>query len=340
MIKPKTLILGETIAFIAPSSGLSAIFPHRLEKAKEFLEKKGYKVKLYPTTSKIQAYTNAGTIQERVNDLHDAFLDKEVKAIVCSIGGLSANEIIKHIDYDIIKKNPKIFCGYSDISVLHYAINAKTKLVTFYGPCAMPEFGEYPETLGYTWEFFQKALTGEIGSIIPSKEWTDELLDWSTKEDIKRERRMVNNKGFSWLKEGRTEGEIIGGCLSSILQLVGTEYDLDYTNKIFFFEIPEGQDMAEGEPINFVRSQLFDLKNLGVFDKIKGLIVGRSFRYSDEDRTQFLELIKEVFNEYSFPILANFDIGHTDPMVTIPLGVGVKLDSENNLCEFYESGVV
>ncbi|MBU2638181.1 MAG: LD-carboxypeptidase [Nanoarchaeota archaeon] len=339
MIKPQPLKKGDTIAFVAPSFGLSALFPHRIERAKSFLESKGFKIKIYPCVNKITEFACAGTAEERVSDIHSAFKDSQVKAIICTIGGLGANELLPLLDYKLIKDNPKIFCGYSDISLLHYAIHKKTGLVTFYGPCAMPEFGEYPEPFGYTYEQFLKSVTGKIGAIEASKEWTDEFLDWAKKEDLKQKRQTNVNQGVKWLKHGKAEGKIMGGCLSSILQLKGTEYDVDYERKILFIEIPEGQDMSHGEPILYVKSQLYDLKNAGIFNKIKGLIVGRAFRYSVEDRQSFDKLLKSVCQDYDFPVLSNFDIGHTDPKVTIPLGVHVSMDSEKNSVSFDEQGV-
>jgi len=337
-MKPKPLNKGDKIAFIAPSSGLSALFTHRLDNATKYLENEGYQVVLFPTVSKI-IDGKAGNVQDRVKDLEDAFTDKSIKAIICAIGGLSCNELINEIDYKKIKNNPKIFCGYSDITILHYAIQKKTNLTTFYGPAAMTQFGEYPKTLEYTEKHFEKAVTEQIGEIKASDLWTDELLDWSEKKDLERPRELKPNKGYIWLKKGEAKGKIIGGCLSSIMQLSGTEFNISYKDKILFIETPEGQDFTKGEPLNYVDSQLMDLRNLGVFDQIKGLIVGKPFGYTNEEQKEFENLIKEHTNKYDFPVLINVNIGHTDPIITIPLMVECKLDSKNNEFSIIESGV-
>jgi muramoyltetrapeptide carboxypeptidase len=340
MIKPKKLEKGDIIAIISPSAGLASIFPHRLDNAIKFFKSQGYKIKEFPCTRKNIGWESA-LAEERAKDLTDAFKDKEVKAIICSIGGHTSNKILEFLDFEEIKKNAKIFCGYSDISVLHYAINKKSGIVTFYGPAAMTQFGEYPEPLSYTLEYFKKAvsITKPIGKIVPSSEWTDEVLDWGKKEDLTRPRKMVKNKGFEWLKGGEVEGEIIGGCLSSIVHLIGTEYWPEHKNKILFLEIPEGQDITKGLPLAEVDSLLADLRIAKVFEKIKGLIIGRPFRYSEEEQQKFKEIILENTKRYDFPILYGTDIGHTDPIITIPLGVKAKLDSLNNLFSIEERGI-
>ncbi len=340
MIKPKKLEKGDTIAFIAPSGGLGGLVPHRVENARKFLESKGFKVKEFPTSRSIKGNSSA-TPQERVEDIHNAFKDPEVKAIICTTGGLSSNELLDLINYKLIKENPKIFCGYSDISVLHYAFLKKANLTTFYGPAAMTQFGEFPQPLEYTYNYFIKAVseTKPIGRIIPSEKWTDELLDWRYKEDLKRPRKLYPNKGFLWIKKGKVSGRIVGGCLSSILKLKGTKFNTDYADKILFIETPEGQDFTKGEPLNYVDSQVMDLRNTGVFSKIKGLIVGRGYGYTKEERKDFEKIIKKHTESYNFPVLFNVDIGHSDPMITIPLGVKVTLDSSKNLFSIDEIGV-
>ncbi len=175
LIKPNKLQKGDIIAIISPSAGLGKRYPHRIDNAIKFLESQGYKVKEFPSTRKSSGWESAPA-EERAKDIMGAFLDKEVKAIISSIGGTVAIQTLKYLDFEKIKENPKIFCGYSDISNLHYAFLTQANLITFYGPCAMTQFGEYPKPLSYTLEYFNKAVTSEkpIGKIIPSngvKNW-------------------------------------------------------------------------------------------------------------------------------------------------------------------------
>jgi len=330
----KKLMKGDTIAIISPSAGLAAIFPHRLDNAVKFLESEGYKVKEFPCTRKINGWESAPA-KERAKDIMDAFLDKEVKAVICSIGGNTINKTLKYLDFKRIKENSKIFIGYSDISTLHYALHKKCGFSTFYGPCAMTQFGEYPMPLKYTLKYFNKAVVeGQIGVVKASEKWTDEILDWSQKKDLERARELKKNEGFEWLREGKSEGEIIGGCLPSICNLLGTEYWPDHSNKIFFIEIPEAQEFNKGEPLAEVDSLLCNLELAGIFKQINGLIVGRPFRYNDEEKEKFKEIILDNTKDYNFPILFGADVGHTDPQITIPLGTKIRLDSKLNLFEF------
>jgi muramoyltetrapeptide carboxypeptidase LdcA involved in peptidoglycan recycling len=117
---------------------------------------------------------------------------------------------LKYLDFQLIKKNPKIFVGYSDATVLHFAFYTQCNLVTLYGPAALTQFAENPRILSYTEEYFKKALMGTkpIGKIKPSLYWTDEILNWFKKDDLKRPRKMKKNKGWQWLKKGKAEPNI------------------------------------------------------------------------------------------------------------------------------------
>ncbi|MFH1889791.1 MAG: S66 peptidase family protein [Nanoarchaeota archaeon] len=339
-LKPQKLKKGDTIGIIAPSGGNGALFPHRVKMGIKALEELGFKVKVYPTSKKIINLGISGSEKERLKDIHDAFLDEDVKAIICNIGGISANEIMGKLDFDLIKSHPKIFSGYSDISLLHHAILKKTGLVTFYGPCLMTQFAEFPSPLEYTLNSFLEILVeGFKGEIKASEEWTDEVLDWSKKDDLKRPRKLLKNEGYEWIKDGNATAKIIGGCLYSLLQLKGTSYEPDYKDKILFIETPEGQTFRKGEPLEYINAQVTDLKNSGVFDKIKGLIVGRGFGYTVEERLKFKEIISNKTKEYDFPVLFNANIGHADPIITLPFDVSVTLDSSKNLFRINEPGV-
>ncbi len=332
IIKPKKIEKGSTIGIIAPSSCLSAIFPHRIHNAIKALKKIGFGVKEFGTIRKVKDWS-AGTPEERANDINSAFFDGSVDLILTTIGGNTANQTLEYLNFKKIKKHPKIFCGYSDISIIHYALMKKSNLMGFYGPCAMTQFGEFPKPLDYTIDYFLKAvLKGKkIGRVVPSDRWTDEILDWAKKDDLKRARKLKNNPGFSWLKNGKAKAQIIGGCLSSIIHLIGTPYWPDHKNKILFIEIPEGQDFSKGEPLPNVDSYLTELRIAGIFEKIKGLIVGRPFRYNQNEVEKFKEIILENTKGYDFPICYGVDIGHTDPIITVPLGAEVELDSEEDV---------
>ncbi len=331
LIKPSLLKEGDTIAIISPSGGLATLVPHRIDNSINFLKSQGYKIKEFSCTRKNNGWESAPA-EERAKDIMDAFLDKEVNAIICSIGGNTLNKTLKYLDFSKIAENPKILCGYSDISVLHYAIYKKCNMITFYGPCAMTQFGEFPIPLNYTLDYFNRAIvTGKIGNVVASPEWTDEVLDWFQKKDLERPRKLIENDGFEWLKKGKAEGKIIGGCLHSLTHLIGTDYWPDHKGKILFIETPEGENFMKGESLAEVDAQLCDLELVGIFKEIKGLVVGRPFGYSSEEKRNFKKIILDNTKDYNFPILYGVDIGHTDPQITIPLGSRTEIDSEKNL---------
>ncbi|MFH1376991.1 MAG: S66 peptidase family protein [Candidatus Woesearchaeota archaeon] len=340
-LKPNKLKKGDTIAFIAPASGFAALVPHRLEKAKQFFEEKGYKVKIFPTATK-NIGLSSDTPENRAKDFNDAFRDSKIKAIICTIGGNSSHQILEYLDADLIKKNPKIFCGYSDITSLHFFLNKICNLVTFYGPTVIPEFGETLNLEKYTVEYFFKAVANSepIGEVKPSKKWTDfKELNWLEKEDLKIERKYKLNKGYEWLKKGKSEGEIMGGCITSMMHTRGTKYWPDFEGNILLLETPEGESFDKGESIANIDAFLTDLRISNVFEKIKGIVFGRGFGYNEDDLKKLKGSMLENSRGNNFPILFNVDIGHSDPKITIPLGVKVSLDSEKNCFTILESGV-
>ena len=341
LIKPKTLEIGDTIGLISPSAPLAGLVPHRTQKGIKMLQELGFKVKIGENALKVTGHT-AGTAKERAEDIHFFFKDKEVKAIFSFIGGNHSNQILKYLDFDVIKNNPKIFLGYSDATVLHFALYIKAKLVTFYGPAVLTQFAENLKILPYTEKYFKKAIMEiqPVGEIQPSSQWTDEILDWFKKEDLKRPRKVKRNRGWQWLRKGKAEGPILGGCITSMLHLRGTEYWPDFSGSILFLETPEsGDDFTKGEKVENIDSYLSDLELTGVFKDIRGMIVGRFFGYSEQEKKEVIKIIKERTAYYKFPILINVDIGHSDPMITVPLGVKVRIDSSKNLFEIKESGV-
>jgi muramoyltetrapeptide carboxypeptidase len=341
LIKPKVLEMGDTIGLVSPSAPLAGLVSHRTKNGIKMLEELGFKVKVGKNALKVKGHT-AGTPKERADDINTFFRDKKIKAIFSFIGGNHSNQILEYLDFDIIKKNPKIFLGYSDTTTLHFALHVKANLVTFYGPAVLTQFAENPAILSYTQTYFKKALmqTSSIGKVEPSTQWTDEILDWFEKEDLKRQRKMKRNKGWQWLKSGKADGPILGGCITSMLHLRGTEYWPDFRGSILFWETPEsGDDFTKGEKVENIDSYLTDLELSGIFKDIKGMIIGRFFGYSKQEKKEMIKMIKERTSGYKFPILLNVDIGHSDPMITVPLGVRVKIDSSKNLFQIGENGV-
>jgi len=329
MIIPAKLQIGDNVGIISPSFGGAGAFSHRYQQADESLNKIGLKVKPAKNALKSSGYVSS-SIKDRVDDIHEMFSDPSVSAIICSIGGNHSNQLLQYLDYDLIAKNPKPFIGYSDITVLHYALLKFANLQTFYGPCLITQFGEYPEVLDFTLDHFVKALfEREIGTITPSKFYTDEFLDWSLKLDLSRARTMTINKGYEWADPGYAKGKIIGGCLGSLNHLLGTKYWIDPTEKIFFLDIPESEP-GKGMKIPDVDAYLTDLDNCEVFSVISGLIVGRLYGYSAGEELLVKTLLRRFTSDKPYPVLLDVDFGHTDPIITIPYLAQAEINSANN----------
>ena len=329
---PKKLKKGDIIGVVSPSFGAANIFPHRVSNAVNFLKKEGFKVLLSKHSQENIKYISAIS-KDRAGDIHDMFQNGDVKAIICTIGGNHSNQLLKYLDFDLIRDNPKIFIGYSDISVLHYAFLKKSGLQTYYGPCLMTQFGEFPEPLPYTYDYFKKVLISDNDEdidVLPSESFTDEVLNWVTKSDLERPRKMIYSSGYKWLRDGYADSEIIGGCMPSINHLMGTDFWIDPKDKIFFIDIPEGHNFGEGLSISELDSYLADLDNIGVFKSIKGLVIGRPYNYSKEQCDQLILIINYYTKDTDYPILFNVNIGHSDPIITLPMMSRVILDSKNN----------
>lgn len=340
--KAPKLKKGDTLGLVSPAAPLSGLVPHRTEQGIRMLEELGFKVKVGKNSMKVTDYT-AGTPEERASDINDFFADPEVKGIISFIGGNHSNQILEYLDFNSIKNTPKVFVGYSDITVLHLALHSMTGLVTFYGPAVLTQFAENPKIMEYTKKYFLAAVTQEdpIGLINSSDKWTDEALNWFTKEDTKRPRTLKPNLGWKWLKGGSAKGRLLGGCLASMMHLRGTGYWPDFEKAILFWEISEGEaDFSLGENVSTIDAHLTDLDLSGTLASINGMIIGRPYGYNAEQEQNLIEKILERTKKYSFPILYGVDVGHTDPMITLPIGVEVMISSDRNLLDVLESGVI
>ncbi|MEK7518151.1 MAG: S66 peptidase family protein [Patescibacteria group bacterium] len=343
LLKPERLKGGDTIMLISPGSGLAGVdsLRHRADNGKVALERMGFKV-VEGIHSRVVG-ERAGTAEERASDIHEGLINSEVKAFISMIGGYNVcAEVLPHLDYELVKKNPKIFMGYSDVTALLFGIYCKTGLITFYGPAVMTEFGDYPDVLPYTRKWMEKALTSTepIGRIEPADEWTDEFLDWGKKLDLTRPREMQPSRGWEWLQQGKTKGKLLGGCIQSLAFLTENypEYLPDFSESIFFWESAE-KKAGIGHAPEEVLTDLQKIKEFGILNKMKGMIVGRPYKYNDTWHEDLKKLILDVVSDPSKPIVYNVEIGHTNPILTLPLGIHVTINSDENLFSVDEAGV-
>ena len=316
-IIPDRLKKGDKIMVIAPARGVKIIGQDVRDIARGRLESLGLEVVFAPNAvDENWDYMGSSSIEKRVADIHTAFADNSVKGIMTIIGGANSNQLLKYLDYDLIHRNPKIFCGFSDITALENAILAKTGLITYYGP----HFSSLGMKKGcdYTFEHFVKMLvTDGRDEIEPSQIWSDDL--WFIDQE---KREFEANEGYWNIQAGTAEGTIIGGNLGTFNLLLGTSYRPQFTpDTILFIEDTEGCSLADFE------RNLQALIYQDDFENVKGLVIGR-FQKGSKVTREGLEFILNTKAELkNMPILANVDFGHSAPLLTIPLGGTARLEN-------------
>jgi muramoyltetrapeptide carboxypeptidase len=304
---PGKFLPGDTIAVIAPSQSGASIS----QEVKDIAVRRFDGMLLDVVFSKhVDEVDDFGTssIESRIADLHEAFADKRVRAILAMRGGWSANQLLRYIDWELIKQNPKVFCGFSNITMLLNAIYAKTGLVTYYGP-GFSSFGQLKH-FEYTRDYFTKCfMSTKPYEILPSKKWSDD--NWKTDQE---NRTLIRNAGPRVIREGSAEGTIVGGCLCDFNLLQGTEYMPSLDGTILFLE-----DDIAAIPQVFDR-ELQSLILQPDFPKVRGLVLGRFQKASGmtpELLDQIITSKKELDN---IPVIVDADFGHTEPRFTFPIG--------------------
>jgi muramoyltetrapeptide carboxypeptidase LdcA involved in peptidoglycan recycling len=183
--------------------------------------------------------------------------------------------------------------------------------------------GEYPKVLTYTDEWMRQAWVGSTREFRPAPEWTEEFLDWDEKQDLERPRRLQPGTGWHCIRSGIAEGPLLGGCLETISwHLRGTDEWISPEGAILFLETSE-----EAPSPPHVDAYLTTLERLGVFEAASGLIVGRPHGYGEAEKTAFFQVVERRTAAANIPVLADLDVGHTDPMLTLPLGAPARLDA-------------
>lgn len=320
-IIPKKLKKGDEIRIIAPSRSLKILNQDVINIAKERLESLGLVATFGNNTMKYESESfKCASIKDRVDDIHQAFKDKKVKAILTAIGGHNVNQLLDYIDYKLIKNNPKIICGFSDITALVNAIYKKTGMITFLGV----QFFNFGMKYGfdYSMNYFKKVCMedNEI-QIMDSNEWSND--SWMKNQ---QDREFIKNDGMKIISSGEASGKIIGGNLCTLNLLQGTEYMPNLDNTILFIE----DDGETGKYFNkeFDRN-LQSLLHCAKGKKINGIIIGRAEKDSNMNFQKWKEIIetKEVLK--NIPIIIDANFGHTTPIFTFPIGGNAKVYAHN-----------
>lgn len=319
MIPPK-LKRGDRVAVVSPSRSLSIISVQVRKNAQAKLGELGLGV-VYSKNAEESDEFDSSSIESRVADLRWAFEAKEINAIFTCIGGFNSNQLLASLDYSRINSNPKILCGYSDITALQNAIYAKTGLVTYSGP-HFSSFGML-KGIEYTVDYLKKCLfDARAFEVVPSPLWSDDR--WYIDQE---KREFARNEGHLAINQGSAEGTILGGNLCTFNLLQGTEFMPDLGGSVLFLE-----DDSETKPHTFDRD-LQSLIHQPGFDEVKGLVIGRFQKESGLPPDLVAKIVKRKKELARIPVIAGVDFGHTTPQITFPIGGTARLVAEKNRAE-------
>lgn len=313
IIKPARLKPGDEIRVVAPSDSLQRVGGMQANLgAKNKLEKWGYHVTFGDNVNEMDMQ-GSSSITSRVSDLHQAFADKNVKAVLSVIGGETSNELLPYLDYELIAKNPKIMCGFSDFTALCNAVTAQTGLITYYGPAYATlkmtgKQGDYQD------RYWHQVLShsGQI-KLQASKTWTsDAWFDDSIQHHYRTNEWQVYNSGI-------TEGITVGGNLNTLYLLQGTPYQPVLDDRIILGEFSEAGHWKE---LSRLLASL-----LQVAPHLKALVLGRFPKESEMTKERLFYILDKFPQFKKIPVLYNVNIGHTQPIMTIPLGAEVEVNT-------------
>ena len=341
MIKPRALRPGDRIAAISLSSGWPSVYPRAYWDGKRQLEK-AFGVQVIESRHALaDPDWLAAHPEARAADLMEVLRDPSIHGIVSTIGGDDSIRMLPFLDLSVIRENPKVFVGYSDTTVTHFAF-LKAGVTSFYGPSIMAGFDENGGLLSYTAESVRQTLFGSSilpAPISPNQDgWTCASFAWGDETRNEKPRRLQPCSGWQWLRgRGQHRGHLIGGCLDVIDWLRGTSVWPDqsvWRNSVVFLETSEDAPSASA-----VVRMLRALAATGALREIRGILLGRP--YGDEAKFgEYDGALLQVTSELkldSLPLVTRMDFGHTDPKFVVPYGVEVEIDCDRQKIRLLES---
>ena len=295
MIIPNKLKIGDTIGVVAPSNPIIGENKEEVNKAKKIIEKEGFKVK-FSKNFFSNSLGYSASAKEKADDINEMFKDSEIKMIWCAKGGENSNTTFEFLDFELIKNNPKIFCGYSDITSLTNVITEKTGLVTFSSTN------------------FKTIATDE----------TDYSLNEVIKRFVKQSLEIgINGEDYKTIIPGIAEGKLIGGNLSLIKGLICGKYKVDFTDKILFLE-----ELGFETCPTLVSNYISYMKQNEVFNKVKGVWVGN---YEHESGIALEKILIDIIGDnYNKPIIKSNNFGHCETKTVIPVGTKARINTNEN----------
>jgi muramoyltetrapeptide carboxypeptidase len=327
LVLPERLREGDNLLVVAPSSNIEGVSRDLIQIGLKNIEKMGFNAEIHPSCKGSYKGTS-GPPSERAKVLHDSFKNDEVDGIMCFWGGWNSNDLLDHLDWGLIRANPKVFIGYSDITVMNTVLYEKAGLVNFQGPA----FITFTHEFLMPWEVkvFKDILMRptERYQLKASPSYVDDPYYYKHPD---KEVKKSPNPGWRIINNGRSRGRLIGGHLGTLLALAGTGYWPELEGKILFIEEDEG-----GNPKN-VRRLFRQLEQIGALDEINGLLIGRIPEVTGIRGDLSIEsLIGDIIEEADYPIITEMDIGHTNPIATLPVGIMSEITTDDESLIFLE----
>ncbi|MCB9030200.1 MAG: LD-carboxypeptidase [Deltaproteobacteria bacterium] len=308
-MKPTALKLGDKIGVLAPSSPCS---PERFQTGIKEIERRGYRVEV--ALDPVAAYGkstylfSSDTAARRTEALHALFQDSEIKAVIAARGAYGSLELLPHIDFELIKKNPKIFVGFSDVTILLSPMFSLSNLNTFHGPMVSGAFAE------------------DLGQHQGAKRSVDLLLE-VLRGNVAN---PFSDESYPMIQSGEGQGVVKGGSLTSLVSLLGTKWEPELDGSILFLE-------EIGERPYQVHRLFMQLKLAGKLEQLSGVILGSFTGCSHAHGPTVADVFKDIFGAYGYPVISGVPAGHGPLNLVMPLGIKAKI--YNNRIEFLESGV-
>lgn len=317
---------GAKIGLISPSAPITYDAPYATEVAERFLLSKGYEIVKGSLYGEIDSSYRSGTIEDRVSELNEMIHNDEIDCIMAVAGGFVSVSMLPYIDYEYLKNHPKIIVGHSDVTSLLLAIHEKCGFPTFYGPNFVTSFAHNVFYQEYSLNCLENVVNncGSFKLDIPMY-YNDENFDYCLTDrdfDKIREKEPLKENSWNVVINGIAKGRLIGGNTDNFSLLYGSPYcpEIRQGDILFIENVNEEADFFE---------RIVSTLNLyGVFDKISGLIIGKAKGYDEiGSGKKEIDLFLEIVRESKFPIITDFDCGHTTPIMTLPIGKTVELDT-------------
>jgi muramoyltetrapeptide carboxypeptidase len=316
-LKPKPLRRGDAISVVVPAGPVNR---EQIDRALDRIAQRGFRTKTYGDIYRSCGYL-AGDDATRAAELLAAFADQETTAVWCARGGYGVTRLLDRIDFDVIRRNPKVFIGFSDITALHIAIGQRTGLITLHGPNLQDGFGKSDDMPSANEATLWRAILANDGSNV-SQGFTYQFAD-------------MNGVALHAIRNGVATGRLTGGNLSIISGLMGTPYEIDTAGRILFLE-------DVGERLYRIDRCLSQLWLAGKLQAAAGVVLG-SFSYDHDDpaasESTVNELLDDYFHRLTVPVIAGFPAGHATNNLTLPMGALIEVDADGGNVSVLENAV-